>query len=163
MPKRNGTSVSIIYLFFYVPLEFSFGIFIHIYTKTCPLSLVLCAFCGGVVSPCLSLKTRWSERCNCRSGDGPIAGFVRREAVLMGLPFSSLYYLDRARKIIPIWIAADAAGTTAAAAETAAAAAVVAVDATEECECDEVLVICSHWILTAHGLDFESSTLRLRK
>ena len=149
MPKRKDTSVSIIYLFFYAPLEFSLGIFIHIYI----LRLVLCPWCCvrfvvGLFPLCLSLKTRWSERCNCRSGDGPTAGLVRREAVLMGMPFSSLYYLDRARKIIPIWIAADAAGTTGAA-ETAAAAAVVAVDATEECECAEGLVSCSHWIITA--------------
>lgn len=46
----------------------------------------------------------------------------------MGLPFSSLYYLDRARKIIPIWVA-EATG-----AETAA------IEATEESECDDFLL-----------------------
>lgn len=41
----------------------------------------------------------------------------------MGLPFSSLYYLDKARKIIPIWVSEQYTG-----------AAAEAVDVTEKAE-----------------------------
>ena len=47
----------------------------------------------------------------------------------MGLPFSSLYYLDKAWKMIPIWIAEEA-GTAATTAQ--------AVGTSEDSESDEL-------------------------